>query len=162
MPSPTLITVPTSITVTPASKFSICWRMISLISFALIGSMSHFRFAIASCRFESVFNRRSKGNWQCLSRHPFLYQLQLISHRAVVYGRADARHQSADEIGILLEIQPHFFLRHGSQPLRQTLLDTPGPRPRRRDDRRDHSRALVEDSRQSLINFRQFRQPLVL
>jgi len=27
------------VTVTPASKFSICWRMMSLISFALIGSM---------------------------------------------------------------------------------------------------------------------------
>ena len=39
MPSPTLMTVPTSVTVTPDSKFSICWRMISLISLALIGSI---------------------------------------------------------------------------------------------------------------------------
>ena len=39
MPSPILMTVPTSVTVTPASKFSICCRMISLISLALIGSL---------------------------------------------------------------------------------------------------------------------------
>src|SRR5437870_2083203 len=123
MPSPTLITVPTSITVTPASKFSICRRMMSLISFALIGSMIHFRFTKlatearrhrgnakeshweteAGYHPQNVFSflRVSVPLWQSsCSRHFLLNHLQLIAYRAVVNGRADPRDNAADQIRI--------------------------------------------------------------
>src|ERR1043165_2320279 len=86
MPSPILMTVPTSVTVTPASKFSICRRMISLISFALIGSMIRIRVS-------------EKFKAECSTRldHLPLYLFQLPAHGAVVERRADARHDAADE-----------------------------------------------------------------
>ena len=51
IPSPTLITVPTSATVTPASKFSICRRMILLISSALI-SFLHYINLLFICAID--------------------------------------------------------------------------------------------------------------
>src|SRR5713226_10392000 len=116
MPSPTLITVPTSITVTPASKFSICWLMMSLISFALIGSMIHFRFAIANCQFDLSFNRQSKiGNRQCLARHSLFDMMKMIAHRAVVNGRADPRDNAAEQIRIGGKVDAHFFAGQSSK-----------------------------------------------
>src|SRR5882762_10509576 len=114
MPSPTLMTVPTSLTVTPVSKFSICWRMMSLISFALIGSIINtdwsliFGLGSLKARLALWIKVQSpKTKDRRLSRHFFLNLLQMISHRAVVNGRANACHQSANQLLIGGEIDPH-------------------------------------------------------
>src|ERR1041384_6465209 len=126
MPSPTLMTVPTSATVTPASKFSICWRMISLISFALIGSISgYLNFATEARRHRDrtknlraticslIILRVSVPLWLALgSSHLFLNLLQLAAHRAVVNSRADSRHQSADDVRISSEVDTDFLPSH--------------------------------------------------
>src|SRR5204862_4978792 len=138
MPSPTLITVPTSATVTPVSKFSICCRMISLISFALIGSMIHFRFPISDFRFpfadmisllQSAIDNWAIGN--VLACHLLFNLLQLIAHRPVVDSRTYARHQTADETGIGIELNPHFLSRQAMEPCFQSLLHRRRDRTRR-------------------------------
>src|SRR3712207_3286876 len=101
MPSPILMTVPTSVTVTPASKFSICRRMMSLISFALIGSMIRIR---VSENFKAA-RSASPG-------HLPLYLFQLPAHRAVVERRADARQDAADERVVNVELKSDASASH--------------------------------------------------
>ena len=44
-----------------------------------------------------------------LPSHSLLNLLQLVANRTVVYGRADARHESADQVRIGFKIYPYFL-----------------------------------------------------
>src|SRR3712207_5952843 len=113
MPSPTLMTVPISETVMLESKFSICERIISLISLAFIASII---LSVVSCQL-SVVSCCFLGNEQrttddgLASNHLFFQIFQLRFDRAVVDGRADFGDDAADNALVDVKIQADVFAR---------------------------------------------------
>src|SRR6266496_1871948 len=150
MPSPILITVPTSITVTPVSKFSICLRIISLISLARIGSMISSMVRRVLRRVDS-FPRK-------FQRKP----LQLATHGSIKNSRADMSHHSTDKPFVGCEAKPYDLASCGSKRVLQGL-----PGFLRYVSRRYHSgghqtASIVEHVAQSLSDLSQLRKSLIL
>src|SRR3990172_1958295 len=90
MPSPTEMTLPSSLTSTPALNPSICCRRTLVISSALISAI----------RLVSPVLLPSPPQ-------PLPHQCDLALQASVVTPRTDARPDPAEECGIHLRLQPH-------------------------------------------------------
>src|SRR3989337_2213623 len=105
MPSPTEITEPTSATFMTVSKFSICWRMILLISSALICAMfTPYRESVVS-----------------LAHQVGAEAIELPANRSIIDGAADPGHHSPNQGRIERKIHPHLLARFIFQRRHQSL-----------------------------------------
>src|SRR5215216_1136325 len=131
MPSPAWMTVPTSLTSTLVSKPSICWRMILLISSALIPSIYQLRgrgvpdvYArdTAACEAHREPCRPTRRLFLPIAFFQSMSDiLKLRSYRAVINDRPDARDHAAYKRGVGLEFELHLLAGHSHKFPAQSL-----------------------------------------